>query len=343
MAHKTADKSGKAGERIAKVMARAGVASRREAETLITAGRVTVNGQTVTSPALNVTSKDTITVDGTPLRVRERTRLFLYHKVPGLVTSHHDPQGRPTIFGALPKNLPRLISVGRLDINTEGLLLLTNDGELARALELPATAWLRRYRVRAYGRITQDRLDALRQGVTVDGVHYGPIEATLEREQGSNVWLSFAIREGKNREIRNVARSLDLQVNRLIRVAFGPFELGDIPDGEVVEVDTDDLKVMLGAEVIAAAKPDFDGPLIDHAALAEAAIIQQRHRQRDERRKEKSKERFSTNARNKPGAKPFKRHRDDDAEESPRQKRVTKPPRGRRDRSRSGPRPSRPR
>src|SRR6201991_205758 len=208
------------GERIAKVIARAGLASRREAEAWIAAGRVAVNGQVITSPALNVAARDHIVVDGEPLPQRERTRLFLYNKPRGLVTTHADPQERPTIFAALPKNLPRLISVGRLDINTEGLLLLTNDGGLARVLELPATAWLRRYRVRAMGRVTQETLDKLRDGVTVDGVHYGPIEAKLDRMQGANCWLTFAIREGKNREVRKVLESLNLKVNRLIRVSF---------------------------------------------------------------------------------------------------------------------------
>ena len=194
----------KPGERIAKVIARAGLASRREAEDWIAAGRVAVNGEVIRSAALNVTERDKISVDGEALPQRERTRLFLYHKPRGLLTTHSDPQGRPTIFQKLPKGLPRLISVGRLDFNTEGLLLLTNDGELARALELPATGWLRRYRVRAHGAITQDKLDALRQGITISGIHYGAIEAALERVQGSNLWLTFAIREGKNREVRTV-------------------------------------------------------------------------------------------------------------------------------------------
>jgi 23S rRNA pseudouridine2605 synthase len=339
----------KSGERIAKVMARAGLASRREAEAWIAAGRVSVNGAVIASPALNVTPRDVIAVDGTPLRARERTRLFVHHKVPGLVTTHHDPQGRPTIFGSLPKNLPRVISVGRLDINTEGLLLLTNDGDLARALELPSTAWLRRYRVRAYGRVTRERLNALRKGTTIEGVHYGPIEATLEREQGSNVWLSFAIREGKNREVRNVLRSLDLQVNRLIRVSFGPFELGELPDGEVEEIESADLKKLLGPEVIAAAKPDFDGPVIDHSIVIPTKDdLETIERRRDERRKQNKKERFSTTTRNDPKVKQFRRHRKEtseqlDAEKKPASQSLRKPPRNRRDRSRGGPRPSRPR
>ena len=256
----------KSGERIAKVMARAGLASRREAEAWIAAGRVSVNGKPIVSPALNVTPADRIAVDGNPLPVAERTRLFLYNKPRGLVTTHADPQGRPTIFRALPKNLPRLISVGRLDINTEGLLLLTNDGGLARVLELPATAWLRRYRVRANGRVTQEQLDRLRSGIAVEGVRYGPIEATLDREQGANVWLTFAIREGKNREVRKVLETLGLRVNRLIRVSYGPFELGELADGAVKEVETAALRSELGEKIVAEAGADFEAPLVDHEA-----------------------------------------------------------------------------
>src|SRR3974390_282265 len=207
----------KQGERIAKVMARAGLASRRQAEAWIAAGRVSVNGKVISSPALNVPPSDRIAVDGQPLHARERTRLFRYHKPRGLVTTHADPEGRPTIFAALPKDLPRLISVGRLDINTEGLLLLTNDGGLARVLELPATGWLRRYRVRAHGEISQAQLDSLREGVTSDGVHYAGIDARLDRQQGSNVWLMIGLREGKNREVKRVLEHLGLFVNRLIR------------------------------------------------------------------------------------------------------------------------------
>src|SRR6266700_3662455 len=251
------------GERIAKVIARAGLASRREAEVFIAAGRVTVNGGVITSPALNVTSEDSITVDGKPLPQRERTRLFLYNKPHGLVTTRLDPQGRPTIFAALPKHLPRLISVGRLDMNTEGLLLLTNDGGLARTLEMPANAWLRRYRVRAHGRVQQARLDELRRGITLDGVRYGPIEAQLEREQGANVWLVFAMREGKNREVKNVLGHLGLAVNRLIRVSFGPFQLGDLPEGAVEEVKTRTLREQLGEKVVALAGVDFAAPVVE--------------------------------------------------------------------------------
>jgi 23S rRNA pseudouridine2605 synthase len=243
------------------VIARAGLASRREAEAWIAAGRVAVNGEKISSPALNVTRNDRIAVDGKPLPIAERTRLFLYHKPRGLVTTSADPQGRPTIFGALPKGLPRLISVGRLDLSTEGLLLLTNDGGLARALELPATAWLRRYRVRAHGKVTQAQLDELRDGVTVDGINYGPIDATLDREQTSNVWITFAIREGKNREVRNVLRHLGLHVARLIRVSFGPFQLGEIADGAIEEVPTRVLREQLGEKLAKAAGADFSAPM----------------------------------------------------------------------------------
>ena len=257
----------RAAERIAKVMARAGLASRREAEAWIAAGRVAVNGQTITSPALNVSARDRITVDGTPLPQRERTRLFLFHKPRGLVTTSADTHGRSTIFDALPKGLPRLISVGRLDLNTEGLLLLTNDGGLARALELPATGWLRRYRVRAFGAVTQAQLDGLRDGITVDGVNYGAIEAALDRVQGSNVWLTFAMREGKNREIRNVLRALGLHVNRLIRVSFGPFQLGELGEGEVEEVRTRTLRDQLGPRLAAQAGADFSAALSSTSSL----------------------------------------------------------------------------
>jgi 23S rRNA pseudouridine2605 synthase len=248
--------------RIAKVMARAGLCSRREAEDWIAAGRVAVNGGTISSPAINVTARDRVTVDGEPLPRRERTRLFLYHKPAGLVTTNADPEGRPTLFDALPKSLPRLMSVGRLDIGTEGLLLLTNDGGLARELELPETAWVRRYRVRAHGRVSQRDLDTLRDGVTVDGIHYGPVEASLEREQGANVWLSFAIREGKNREVRNVLAHLGLAVNRLIRVEFGPFGLGELPEGALEEVETSNLRAQLGPRLAARAGCDFSGPAV---------------------------------------------------------------------------------
>ena len=261
-------KSDQAGERIAKVIARAGLTSRREAEEWIAAGRVAVNGDVIHSPALNVTERDRVVVDGEPLPTRERTRLFLYHKPRGLLTSHTDPRGRPTIFQHLPKHLPRLISVGRLDFNTEGLILLTNDGALARVLELPATAWQRSYRVRAHGSMTQAKLNELRTGVTIDGIHYGVIEAAVERVQGSNVWLTFAIREGKNREVRNVLRHLGLEVARLIRVSFGPFQLGELAEGAVEEVSTRMLREQLGERVVAASSADFSSPVAAPASVS---------------------------------------------------------------------------
>jgi 23S rRNA pseudouridine2605 synthase len=251
----------KPGERIAKVIARAGLASRREAEEWIAAGRVAVNDTVIGSPALNVTARDRISIDGEPLPAPERTRLFLYHKPRGLMTTRADPQGRSTIFDKLPVDLPRLVSVGRLDFNTEGLLLLTNDGALARVLELPATGWLRRYRVRAHGAVTQDKLDALRGGVTIGGIRYGSIEAALERVQGSNLWLTFAIREGKNREVRNVLGELGLTVTRLIRVSFGPFQLAELAEGAVEEVRTRVLREQLGERLAALAGADFSAPV----------------------------------------------------------------------------------
>src|SRR5579859_2151304 len=250
----------KSGERIAKVLARAGFASRRDAEEMVTQGRVTVNGRLINSPALDVTANDVIEVDGKPLPERERTRLFLYHKPRGLMTTHADPEGRPTVFDNLPEHLPRVISIGRLDFNTEGLLLLTNDGGLARVLELPETGWLRRYRVRAHGEVTQAQLDELKKGAEVDGVKYGPIDATLERDQGANVWLVFAIREGKNREVRNVMAHLGLEVNRLIRISYGPFQLGELEEGKVEEVKTRVLREQLGEKVIERSGADFARP-----------------------------------------------------------------------------------
>jgi len=228
------------GERVAKALARAGVASRRDVERLIAAGRVALNGRVLTTPAVKVEAADVLTVDGQVVNEPEPARLFRYHKPPGLVTTHKDPQGRPTVFEALPKDLPRLISVGRLDLNSEGLLLLTNDGGLARALELPATGLVRRYRARARGRITQARLDRLQAGVTVEGVHYGAIEATLDKAkegpQGANLWITLTLAEGKNREVRRVLEALGLKVNRLIRLAYGPFALGTLAAGEIEEV-----------------------------------------------------------------------------------------------------------
>jgi 23S rRNA pseudouridine2605 synthase len=252
----------RAGQRIAKVMARAGVCSRRDAEAWIAEGRVSVNGKVLDSPAFNVSEADDVRVDGKPLAAPERTRLFLFHKPRGLVTTARDPEGRQTVFAVLPPDLPRLVAIGRLDINTEGLMLLTNDGGLARVLELPSTGWLRRYRVRAHGIIDQAALDRLAGGVTIDGVDYLGVEATLDREQGSNAWLTLGLREGKNREIKKILEHLGLAVNRLIRVSFGPFELGDLPEGEVMEVRTRVLRDQLGVKLAKEANANFDAPEI---------------------------------------------------------------------------------
>ena len=225
-----------AGERIAKFLARAGVSSRRDAEAMIAAGRVALNGQAVSHPATFVAADDIVLVDGKPVSAPERTRLWRYHKPSGLVTTHRDPEGRPTVFEKLPAALPRVISVGRLDLTSEGLLLLTNDGALARLLELPATGWIRRYRVRVYGAVDPARLAALARGTTIEGVRYGPIEAGLDSRKGENAWLSVALREGRNREIRKVMAALDLVVTRLIRISYGPFQLGLLPRGAVEEI-----------------------------------------------------------------------------------------------------------
>jgi 23S rRNA pseudouridine2605 synthase len=251
------------GERIAKLMARAGLCSRREAETWIAAGRVAVNGRVLTSPALNVTASDTVLVDGKPMEAPERTRLFLFNKPAGLVTTDRDPEGRHTVFAYVAERfpeLPRLISVGRLDINTEGLLLLTNDGGLARVLELPATGWIRRYRVRANGETDEAALGVLRRGVSVEGVKYAPAEVTLDRVQGANVWLTLGLREGRNREVKRLLEHIGLQVNRLIRLSFGPFQLGNLEDGAVEEVNTRVLRDQLGPSLASAANASFGRP-----------------------------------------------------------------------------------
>jgi 23S rRNA pseudouridine2605 synthase len=237
-------------ERIAKALARAGLCSRREAERWIAQGRVAVDGTVLTSPARDVDDGNLIAVDGKPLREREATRLFRHHKPAGLVTTHKDEQGRPTVFDKLPMGLPRLISVGRLDLNSEGLLLLTNDGGLARELELPARGWLRRYRVRVHGAVTQAQLAPMAKGLRVDGVEYGPIEAALDRVQGANAWVTMGLREGRNREIRKVMASLGLDVTRLIRIAYGPFQLGDLPRGAVAEVPRGEMRTLLGRELV---------------------------------------------------------------------------------------------
>jgi len=235
--------------RIAKAMARAGLCSRREAERWIDEGRVAVNGKVLRTPACEVSAQDRVVVDGVPLPAAEPTRLWRYHKIKGLVTTHADPQGRETVFDRLPPEMPRVVSIGRLDYNTEGLLLLTNDGELARHLELPATGWLRRYRVRAHGRVTQIELDKLKDGIEIDGVRYGAIEATVDSFQGGNVWLTIGIREGKNREVRKVLAGFNLDVNRLIRISFGPFQLMDLPAGQVELVRRHVLADQLGSEL----------------------------------------------------------------------------------------------
>jgi 23S rRNA pseudouridine2605 synthase len=224
------------GERIAKWLARAGAASRRDAEKLLAEGRVKLNNAVVTHPATFVAAGDMVVVDGALVSAPERTRLWRLHKSPGLMTTHRDPEGRPTVFERLPRTMPRVISVGRLDLNSEGLLLLTNDGGLARTLELPATGWLRRYRVRVHGSVEPAALAALAKGVSVDGVRYGPIEAGLDSRKGENAWLTVSLREGRNREIRKVMQHLGLQTTRLIRIAYGPFQLGTLPRGEVEEV-----------------------------------------------------------------------------------------------------------
>ncbi|THD59542.1 MAG: rRNA pseudouridine synthase [Phenylobacterium sp.] len=251
--------------RVAKLLARAGVASRREVERLIEAGRVALNGQVLTTPAVKVGPDDILTVDGAVVTEAEPARLFRYHKPIDLVTSHKDPQGRPTVFEHLPPGLPRLISVGRLDINSEGLLLLTNDGGLARALEMPSTGVVRRYRARARGRVTQARLDTLKQGVTVEGVHYGAIEATLDKAkegpQGANLWITVVLAEGKNREVRRVLETLGLKVNRLIRLSYGPFALGTLLPGEVEEVGPRVIREQLAEHIAPQNLPQGDRPL----------------------------------------------------------------------------------
>ncbi|QYE36936.1 rRNA pseudouridine synthase [Polymorphobacter sp. PAMC 29334] len=224
-------------QRIAKLLARAGVGSRRDIERFIAEGRVAINGTVLTTPAHIISSLDGVTYDGRPVAAIEATRLFRFHKPAGFLTTVRDPGGRPTIFDALPPGLPRLVPVGRLDMNTEGLLLLTTDGALKRQLELPVNAVARRYRVRAYGEVTQAILEGLIEGIEIDGMRYGPINADIERRTGRNLWLSITLTEGKNREIRRVLEFLGLQVSRLIRVAYGPFELGDLPARAVEEVN----------------------------------------------------------------------------------------------------------
>lgn len=251
--------TGEAGERIAKVMARAGLCSRRDAEKWIADGRVSVNGRTIETPALRVGPSDRVLVDRKPLPMREPTRLWLFHKPRGLVTTARDPEGRTTVFESLPADMPRVLAVGRLDINTEGLLLLTNDGGLKRVLELPSTGWLRRYRVRAHGDADEARFDEIRAGVVVEGVMYGAAEIEVDRRQGSNTWLTVGLREGKNREVKRLLAHAGLITNRLIRVSYGPFQLGELKSGTLKEVRGKVLKDQLGARLAAEAGVDF-GP-----------------------------------------------------------------------------------
>jgi 23S rRNA pseudouridine2605 synthase len=300
------------GERIAKRLARAGIASRRDAEELIAAGRIRVNGKVLSSPAFNVLPDDTVELDGTAIPPIERTRLFLFHKPAGVVTTNRDPEGRRTVFDVLPKDLPRLMTIGRLDINTEGLLLLTNDGGLARVLELPATGWLRRYRVRVHGKADEKALADLKNGVAVDGVFYGSIEAVLDREQGTNAWLTIGLREGKNREVKNILGALGLEVTRLIRVSYGPFQLGELPEGHVWEMKGRTLRDQLGERLIEEAGANFDAdiakpfsnrpvrregerdeahdernraaPRAERAPIGEGGLIKKRWRDRDDKR-----------------------------------------------------------
>ena len=262
------------GERIAKRIARAGLCSRREAERWIALGRVAIGGRVLATPAVTVTAADLVTVDGKALPDAEPTRLFRYHKPAGLVTTARDPEGRPTVFERLPAELPRLISIGRLDLASEGLLLLTNDGALARHLELPATGWLRRYRVRAYGTVEAKALAALARGITVAGIAYGPIAAKLDRLQGGNLWLTLSLREGKNREVRRVLEHLGLKVNRLIRIGYGPFQLGELPRGAVEEVPPRVLRDQLGAASFKAlAHAPKSGRVLTLAPAAETALV----------------------------------------------------------------------
>jgi 23S rRNA pseudouridine2605 synthase len=234
------------GERIAKVLARAGLCSRREAERWIADGRVAVNGKPLDSPAITITDSDRITVDGRPIPARQATRLWLYHKPRGRVTTARDPQGRPTVFDDLPADMPRVVTIGRLDLNSEGLLLLTNDGELKRRLELPATGWTRRYRVRVHGEVDPAALESLAKGTTVDDIRYGPVRAALDRQQGRNAWLTMGLTEGKNREVRRICEHMGWQVSRLIRVAYGPFQLGHLAPGAVEEVPAKVVREQLG-------------------------------------------------------------------------------------------------
>ena len=291
------------GERIAKVIARSGHCSRLDAERLIEAGRVRVNGRALKTPAINVSPADNIEIDGAPLPARERTRLWLFHKPKGLVTTNRDPEGRPTIFSALPASLPRVMTIGRLDINTEGLILLTNDGGLARVLELPSTGWMRRYRVRAHGKVDEAALRALHRGVTIDGMVYGAIEAELDRVQGTNVWLTLALREGKNREVKRVLEHLGLSVARLIRVSYGPFQLGDLAARDISEVRGRVLRDQLGERLARAAGADFEAPLRGGGGSSKAADKPARGAARSKKPPNKTSRKPSRKTSKKPGRK----------------------------------------
>ena len=245
----------KKGDRIAKVMARAGLCSRRDAERWIAEGRVRVNGKTIDTPATLITDPTTVMVDGKPLSAPEEAQLWRYHKPPGLVTSHKDDQGRPTVFENLPPQIGRVVSVGRLDLNSEGLLLLTNDGGLARELELPSNDWVRTYRVRVFGFVDEHRLAELKDGITVDGVRYASIEAKIEKKTGRNAWLIISLTEGKNREIRRVMEYLDLQVNRLIRTSYGPFRLDQLERGDVQHIPRRQMIDQLGGKLESSSAP----------------------------------------------------------------------------------------
>lgn len=253
--------------RIAKLLARAGLCSRRDAERWIAEGRIAINGKVLTSPAVTVGPEDRVTVDGEPLPEAEPARLWRFHKPAGLITTRKDPQGRPTVFDRLPPDIPRVVTVGRLDLNSEGLMLLTNDGALARHLELPATGWRRRYRARVHGKVDADALAALADGVTLSGITYGAIEAKLDRTQGANAWLTVALQEGKNREVRRVLESLGLVVTRLIRIAYGPFQLGTLRPGEVALIRPSVLRDQLGpaGASLLKARRRGDSPASGHA------------------------------------------------------------------------------
>lgn len=255
------DRDWQDGERIAKYLARAGIASRREAEAMIERGEVRINGRKLNTPAFKVTGREDIRVNGKPVKAHEQTRVWRYHKPSGLITTTSDPEGRRTIFEELPKSLPRTITIGRLDLTTEGILLLTNDGGLARAMELPKTGFIRHYRARAHGKITQDALDSLKGGITLDdGTRYTSIEAELERETGSNNWINVRLSEGKNREVRKALEHLGLQVNRLIRTQYGPFELAELRPGAVEEISGEQLRAALADQIPAHLLPSEEKP-----------------------------------------------------------------------------------